>query len=208
MKSDMFKIAPKDKTKNVKERILDVAIRLFYSRGIKHIGINRIIKESNVAKASFYQYFPSKEDLIIACLDFYNTAILSVVRRLVGKSKSLKDFFIRWSRLISRSALGNNTFNGCPIANIGFQIAPENKRLKDKFLEITTEWQSYFKPLFHKAIKTGEIPPDTDTDFLFREILLINEGAFIMWKLTDDIHYIKGMEASFKRLLCFGTKRE
>jgi len=201
MKKDIFRIRPEKKTKNVKERILDVAIRLFYLQGIKHTGINQIINESKVAKASFYQYFPSKVDLIIACLDIYNTMILSVVYRMVKRSASLISFFRRWSHLILRSASENNSFNGCPIANIGFQIAPENHRLKEEFLKITSSWQSYLTPLFEKAVKSGEISKDTDADSFFREIILINEGAFIMWKLTGDILYIKGMETSFLRLL-------
>jgi AcrR family transcriptional regulator len=45
---------------SVRERILKTATHLFYIQGIKNTGINQIIAESMVAKASFYQYFPSK----------------------------------------------------------------------------------------------------------------------------------------------------
>ena len=57
MNKDIFRIRPDEKSKNVKERILDIAIRLFYSQGIKHTGINQIISESRVAKASFISIF-------------------------------------------------------------------------------------------------------------------------------------------------------
>ena len=59
----------------VRKRILTSATRLFYRQGIKNTGINQIITESNVAKASFYQYFPSKDRLILACLDEYNALV-------------------------------------------------------------------------------------------------------------------------------------
>lgn len=51
------------------ERILDTAFRLFYAHGIRAVGIDRIIAESGVAKATFYKCFSAKEDLVVAYLD-------------------------------------------------------------------------------------------------------------------------------------------
>ncbi len=52
-----------------RERILDAAFALFYARGIRGVGIDLIIAESGVAKATFYKHFPSKDDLVVAYLD-------------------------------------------------------------------------------------------------------------------------------------------
>ncbi|HRY10492.1 MAG: TetR/AcrR family transcriptional regulator [Actinobacteria bacterium] len=52
-----------------RERILDTAFGLFYAHGIRGVGIDRIIAESGVAKATFYKYFPAKDDLVLAYLD-------------------------------------------------------------------------------------------------------------------------------------------
>src|SRR6478672_3826219 len=50
-------------------RILDTATRLFYARGLRAVGVDTIIAESGVAKATFYKHFPAKDDLIAAYLD-------------------------------------------------------------------------------------------------------------------------------------------
>jgi len=52
-----------------RERILDTAFRLFYAKGIRAVGVDLIIAESNVAKATFYKHFPAKDDLVVAYLD-------------------------------------------------------------------------------------------------------------------------------------------
>jgi AcrR family transcriptional regulator len=49
-----------------RERILKTAGRLFYDEGYRAVGIDRVISEAEVAKASFYKHFPSKDDLIVA----------------------------------------------------------------------------------------------------------------------------------------------
>lgn len=51
-----------------RERILDTAFALFYARGIRAVGVDLIIAESGVAKATFYKHFPAKDDLVVAYL--------------------------------------------------------------------------------------------------------------------------------------------
>ncbi|MFC4785906.1 TetR/AcrR family transcriptional regulator [Nocardioides sp. MAHUQ-72] len=54
---------------SARQRILDTAFRLFYAHGIRGVGVDRIIAESEVAKATFYKHFPAKDDLVVAYLD-------------------------------------------------------------------------------------------------------------------------------------------
>jgi AcrR family transcriptional regulator len=52
-----------------RERILDAAYALFSRDGIHAVGIDRIIAEADVAKATLYHHFSSKEALVIAFLE-------------------------------------------------------------------------------------------------------------------------------------------
>ena len=60
---------PPERALVARERILDAAYELFSRHGVRVVGVNRIIAESGVAKMTFYRYFPSKADLILAFLD-------------------------------------------------------------------------------------------------------------------------------------------
>jgi AcrR family transcriptional regulator len=51
-----------------RQRILDTASSLFYELGTRNVGVDRVIAESGVAKATLYAHFPSKDDLIVAYL--------------------------------------------------------------------------------------------------------------------------------------------
>ena len=58
---------------SARNRILKTAITLFNEVGVHSTGIDRIIAESGVAKMTFYNHFPSKNDLIVAYLDYRDT---------------------------------------------------------------------------------------------------------------------------------------
>jgi AcrR family transcriptional regulator len=53
---------------NARERLLATAEDLFYAEGIHAVGVERILAESGVGRASMYRHFPSKDDLVVAVL--------------------------------------------------------------------------------------------------------------------------------------------
>jgi AcrR family transcriptional regulator len=52
-----------------RDRILQTAGRLFYREGYRAVGVDRVIAEADVAKATFYKHFPAKDDLIVALIE-------------------------------------------------------------------------------------------------------------------------------------------
>lgn len=52
-----------------RQRLLDSATNLFTTEGIRVIGIDRVLREADVAKASLYSLFGSKDALVIAYLE-------------------------------------------------------------------------------------------------------------------------------------------
>ncbi len=52
-----------------REKILDAATALFYSRGVHTVGVDEIVEKSGVAKMTLYKHFASKSDLASAYLE-------------------------------------------------------------------------------------------------------------------------------------------
>jgi AcrR family transcriptional regulator len=57
-----------------KIRILETADELFYSEGIRIVGIDRLISTSKVTKATFYKHFGSKDRLILMYIEARHTS--------------------------------------------------------------------------------------------------------------------------------------
>src|SRR5262245_37020905 len=67
-----------------RRRLLDTATRLFYAEGVHSVGIDRIIAEASVAKATFYKHFPSKDDLVRAYIDEQHELGQTAIGELLG----------------------------------------------------------------------------------------------------------------------------
>jgi AcrR family transcriptional regulator len=61
--------SPEGGGNSARERIVSTAYDLFSRHGLHAVGVQQIIDESDVAKATLYRHFPSKEDLALAVLD-------------------------------------------------------------------------------------------------------------------------------------------
>ena len=51
-----------------RERLVESAYRLFSTRGVRAVGVDEVIADAGVAKATLYHHFPSKDDLVVAFL--------------------------------------------------------------------------------------------------------------------------------------------
>ena len=65
-----------DTKQSARKRLLAAANELFYAEGVQTVGIDRVIEHAGVAKASLYNTFGSKENLVGAYLEGRHEATL------------------------------------------------------------------------------------------------------------------------------------
>lgn len=107
----------------LKQRVLETADSLFYEEGIRAIGIDRIISESGIAKASFYRFFASKDVLItewIRMRDANWRAWLAESVDMLAPAPADKPLAV-FDALYSR--FRNPAFRGCAFLNTIVELA-------------------------------------------------------------------------------------
>ncbi len=196
----LLKMGKSIMAEGVKERILKKATELFYVQGVHNTGINQIIDESCVAKASFYHHFPSKDDLISECLLTYGDFLTARVKGLIDSSESLSEFLSRWTASIERD-VSSKKFNGCPIANIGYSTNVFSKKFSELFRRMFESWCNQLAEYFEKCKIAGELSEGTDTAILSRRIIHLYQGAITMWRLTGDLQYIRDLRILFPKMI-------
>src|SRR5438105_15781921 len=70
---------------SARERLLAAADELFYEGGVHTVGIDRVIERAGVAKASLYNTFGSKDELVRAYLETRHAGTTTTVLRAVGQ---------------------------------------------------------------------------------------------------------------------------
>jgi AcrR family transcriptional regulator len=99
-----------------RERLLETASHLFYAEGIQAVGVDRLIAEGGVTKATFYRHFPSKDDLVLAYLRGRDAAIraqFAAATTKVGSAEQALDLLVAG---IADETCGAG-FRGCPFIN-------------------------------------------------------------------------------------------
>jgi AcrR family transcriptional regulator len=160
-----------------RDRILSTACDLFYREGIRAVGIDRIIAEAGVAKASLYANFSSKDDLIVAyltCLrDLWQAELDAELAGIDDPAEAIRRLF----ELVGED-LGDSAFRGCPFGNAAAEFPDRSHPSR----RVTDDYRSWLRQrLAGLAGAAGlEDPPAVAT-----ALVLLYDGACVSAKLDD-----------------------
>src|SRR5262247_3434263 len=110
-------------TSAAKQRLLDTADRLFYQEGLRAVGIDRIIAEAGVAKMTLYTYFPSKDDLIVAVLEYREAQVLAFFRTAMARHATRATDALRAFFAALKEWFESPGFRGCAFQNAAVELA-------------------------------------------------------------------------------------
>lgn len=103
-------------TTGARARLLEVAGALFYAEGIHAVGVDRVIAEAGVAKATLYAHFAGKDELVAAYLAARSAAWADEVERRAATSTGAGPRgLVPFDLLAERAA--DPGFRGCPFVN-------------------------------------------------------------------------------------------
>lgn len=125
-----------------RRRLLDTATRLFYAEGIRAVGIDRIIAEAGVAKATFYNHFPSKDDLVLAYIEEQDRLGRAAVAALPKQSP--REMIAAIMGRISEAVVAGG-WRGCPFLNAAAEY-PDPKSPVRQAIDARRAW-------YHEALR-------------------------------------------------------
>jgi AcrR family transcriptional regulator len=106
-----------------RDRILATAARLFHRHGIAATGIDRVIAEAGVAKATFYRQFPSKDELVLAWIRDSATRWFDRVFARAEQMASSPEMLIPAVFDALAEWLELDGYRGCPYLNVIAELA-------------------------------------------------------------------------------------
>jgi AcrR family transcriptional regulator len=171
---------------DMKARILETADKLFYSKGIRTIGVDTIAAEAGISKRTLYNHFPSKDALISAYLG----------RRFVKPNPSDKPPVDQILGTFDRLERGfaSKGFRGCPFVNAVAELGAEDKSVKKIAIAFKESRRLWFRDL----LKQLDV---ADPEALATQLALLVDGSIAQDLVRDDPAMARAAKEAAKVLL-------
>jgi AcrR family transcriptional regulator len=188
----MLRKSPSPDRRPARERLLAAADALFYEEGVNLVGIDRVIERAGVAKASLYDCFGSKEELIRAYLQQRHEARQLRLRDRLARYATPREKILAVFDSMAETA-AKPDFRGCAFARASAEARPGSsvKAMCDE----SRAWNlTLFADLARQA---GAADPDR----VGQQLRLIYDGASVSAHVDANSSAVAAARAMAEMLL-------
>ncbi len=183
---------------NARQRLIETAEALFYQRGIRAVGVDEIIAEAKVAKATLYRLFGGKEQLILAYLArrgaFARARLSASATQSSYPAEQILDAF----RALEHN-VENPNFRGC-----AFLLAVSEHGELESVRTVGRDHKLFVRDHFAALAKSAGI---SDAD-IAEKLALIYEGALATAVVRPEARSGKTALSLVKTLLNAAVEQE
>jgi AcrR family transcriptional regulator len=178
---------------SARERLLAAADELFYTEGVNSVGIDQVIKKADVARASLYNTFGSKDGLVRAYLKGRHTQTRELIaRELQARYRTPREKLAGVFE-IQGQVFAEPDFRGC-----AFTCASAESDTSEAVGKATEEFRLWLHSLFlDLAYAAGATSPET----LAKQLVVIYDGASSSAWLDHDPSVSKAAASAAKALV-------
>ena len=182
--------------RSARERLLETANRLFYAEGVQTVGIDRIIEESGVAKASLYNAFGSKEALIEAYLHGRHEGTTAKLTKAIESVEDPREKILAVFDVQART-FAEKGFNGC-----AFMGASAEAREGSLIDHAAAEFRGWIRAMFVELARgVGAADPER----LGRQLHVLYDGGIVTARMDHDEAIAADTRAAAAALIAAAT---
>jgi AcrR family transcriptional regulator len=163
---------------DTRERILEVAARLFHDQGFAATGVAAILREAGVNSGSLYHFFSSKDALLEGVLRWYLERLGPLIMQPIKAAEP--DPLARVFRLLGwyrRFLVEHDCRLGCPIGKLALEVSDAHPELKHL---VDLNFQNWTAIMHAWLVEAGaDLPDDCDRDSLAWLVLAVVEGGLM-----------------------------
>lgn len=167
-------------TSAARERLLRVATELFYREGIHSVGVDRILAEAKVTRATMYRHFKGKEDLVEAYLAAEDATIRGYFAEAADRAEPGTDVLELVIEGIAEDIARYHT-RGCPFINAAAEYPDPDSRIR----RLITAHRDWFRGALEQAASDRDKP-----DEVAASLVLLRDAALVGGYL-DGIETVK-----------------
>jgi AcrR family transcriptional regulator len=160
-----------------RSRLLATATRIFYAEGLHSVGIDRVVAEAKVTRATLYRHFPSKDDLVVAYLQSVHEMECEGVDKALSSGLPAADILRAIAKSITEG-IRSAQFRGCAFLNAVAEY-PDPAHPVHKAVLAHREW--FLRTITDLLAQFGKTPPG----LAGRHFVMLRDGAMAAGCLSD-----------------------
>ena len=161
-------------------------------RGFQVTGIDEVLKRVGVPKGSFYHFFSSKREFGEAVIDNYAQYFARKLDRLLCDPKRRPlERLAAFAREAQRGVARYQFRRGCLVGNLGQELGGLDDVFRHRLEAVLMSWQKRTARCLAEAVRSGDLPPDSDVDRLAEFFWIGWEGAILRAKLSRSVAPMK-----------------
>ncbi len=180
---------------DTRQRILDSARELIYSRSYMDVGVAAICERAGVKKGSFYHFFPSKQELTLTVIEEF---FVTFKEQIYGDCFSsemapldrLRLFLERAYELQREMADLTGQTLGCPFGNLAAEMSTQDGTIREKVDLMFQRMERLLAAALEEAVEQGEVG-DIDVPATAQAMVAYVEGIMLMAKTRNDPEIIR-----------------
>ncbi|WP_437373844.1 TetR family transcriptional regulator C-terminal domain-containing protein [Maribacter litoralis] len=178
--------------KETVESILEIGTDLILKNGYHSVGLNKILKEANIPKGSFYYYFKSKEDFGLQVIKFYSEKSLTILKSyLDNDTKNHKERIISFFKDMQEVYKTKGYKEGCLLGNCSTELSDFSESFSISVANELSVWEKCFENCIQEGQIEGNIKISESPKILSDLILTMWEGALLRMKSAKNVESIE-----------------
>ena len=177
------------RTSDAKEKLIEVGSRLIHTRGYNAVGVQEICAEAGVNKGSFYHFFPSKKELVLAILERHEQSMAARLKAVFSQNLAIlqkfEKFFEQIFAMACRVQESGGVLPGCPIGNLALELTTSDHEIQTRIAECFRRMESFFADQIREGRERGECRV-ADADGAARAMVAYFQGMTLLAKANNS----------------------
>jgi len=157
-------------------RIVEAAAGLIHERGIAATTLDDVKIAAGVSGSQMYHYFPDKNDLVQAVIDYQAQTIVERNRQALSGANGVET----WRKMVMTAAKRTKAKGGCALGSLGGQLAESDPEARALIAAGFDQWAAALSDGLRTLHADGKLPPGVDPDDLATTLLATLEGALLL----------------------------
>lgn len=181
-----------DRGSTTRDVLVQVAAQELWGGSYGSVGVGALCEAAGVKRGSFYHFFPSKDDLVLAALDHlwedYRERMDAALESQDGSAlESLRSLFGFTAELLEEKRAETGEVPGCPFGNLGVELGTTNEAIRGRVAEIFDKSIDCFEAFLRRAREQGEVTgSDAGLRARARQLFAYLQGAMVLAKAYAD----------------------